>query len=797
MKFGLLFVSLFTFVRLNEASGGPPPPYKDIHARIKSSADKLVHIGGKAKLELPIEVDVILIGFDGHGAYQYTLDDGKLTDLLQTNFDSFRPKSRETGEELATEYYIEYNVIEIGSTKSKRHGTENALSDLETKMKEEFVFAGLGKLPPSTYQETISQNHPDERVYALEATKLEPVLDQIVSKVLDDKDANGGAPAWSNRNAIVVMNPCKRRMMPSDINASQFDSIADFRLEDWNRLQFELASVEKEEGGFGYYWTYEQNGMSSTWLSRSNYVVIDVTAGPVKFGREMAPSGAVSPHSIPRIVEILAQGIAPLTAPNAKHDSDEFLEHVAEVRDHMFIGRISALVASALRHHFVNDVYIYNTMDSKNVVVPLIVLRNHQEFSPFIAEQGYFINGTSLQQELKGLVTGQRVMLIESVHSLHDHKALAVALYKSMTARSEALVHPQGEEQPSHTRLKYYIDGDVLLEEFRHASDVLAATLIHDDRYRSGQPLGPRATGPLDRTIPVFVLSLKNVPFDLTFQNEEFVVSNSEMVIVLQSVGVYEGADIGRKYTGHFVGGQPVIQSTIDVERHILSGVMIALTGSIPPYELFNAEKQEVNYNWLWATGHTPFGPYSTTKTLSGVTKQAAHRNALVGRLEGIIRRLQSLIHELDDFAIQHTSLIPRNDPQRDKTWMDYLYRQSESFEEPPIAKSIVEKLEKSMMKIEKEFVKLVDHFYGSDFHHAEEVLRSLGWKIGGITEEVHRELRLAREKLGCCELKYELKDQRSYFAIYAIVSVLVVAAMVAYVLIPSYEKDTGPLLAS
>lgn len=87
-------------------------------------------------------------------------------------------------------------------------------------------------------------------------------------------------------------------------------------------------------------------------------------------------------------------------------------------------------------------------------------------------------------------------------------------------AKSEAVVHPPGEGQPTHTRLKYYIDGEVLLEEFYHASDVLAATLIHDDRYQQGKGLGlSTGRGPLDRTIPVFILSLKNVPFDLAFEN--------------------------------------------------------------------------------------------------------------------------------------------------------------------------------------------------------------------------------------------------------------------------------------
>ena len=38
----------------------------------------------------------------------------------------------------------------------------------------------------------------------------------------------------------------------------------------------------------------------------------------------------------------------------------------------------------------------------------------------------------------------------------------------------------------------------------------------------------------------------------------ELVVSNGEIVIVLQTVGIYEGERFEAKYTGHFAGDEPV-----------------------------------------------------------------------------------------------------------------------------------------------------------------------------------------------------------------------------------------------
>lgn len=46
----------------------------------------------------------------------------------------------------------------------------------------------------------------------------------------------------------------------------------------------------------------------------------------------------------------------------------------------------------------------------------------------------------------------------------------------------------------------------------------------------------------------------------------ELVVSNGEIVIVLQAVGVLQGESVEVKYTGHFAGGQSVSYKTSTAE---------------------------------------------------------------------------------------------------------------------------------------------------------------------------------------------------------------------------------------
>ena len=77
--------------------------------------------------------------------------------------------------------------------------------------------------------------------------------------------------------------------------------------------------------------------------------------------------------------------------------------------------------------------------------------------------------------------------------------------------------------------------------------------------------------------------------------------------------------------------------------------------------------------------GHTPFGPYSTCKTLSLLAKQAALRNALLGRLEKQLRRLKESVTELDVFIQEYASVFPASgnqsqELQRDSNLIDLLY---------------------------------------------------------------------------------------------------------------------------
>ena len=63
--------------------------------------------------QVPLEVNVVLIGFNGDGGYRYSLDSHKLEEFLRVSFPSYRPSCFETGELLDIEHHIVFNAFPV------------------------------------------------------------------------------------------------------------------------------------------------------------------------------------------------------------------------------------------------------------------------------------------------------------------------------------------------------------------------------------------------------------------------------------------------------------------------------------------------------------------------------------------------------------------------------------------------------------------------------------------------------------------------------------------------------------
>lgn len=63
--------------------------------------------------QVPLEVNIVLVGFNADGGYRYSLDAHKLEEFMKSSFSSHRPACMETGELIDIEHHIIYNVFPV------------------------------------------------------------------------------------------------------------------------------------------------------------------------------------------------------------------------------------------------------------------------------------------------------------------------------------------------------------------------------------------------------------------------------------------------------------------------------------------------------------------------------------------------------------------------------------------------------------------------------------------------------------------------------------------------------------
>lgn len=128
---------------------------------------------------------------------------------------------------------------------------------------------------------------------------------------------------------------------------------------------------------------------------------------------------------------MLYSGASSVSLHRPKLEDKELFSNLAKVRDTMMRGKMASTIVSAIQHLFLPDVWVDNAIDMKRVIVPMMVIRNHNEFNPLESDTKYSINTTLIHNELVKITGGRdKVVLTQSLHSLHKHKQLATAIYK-------------------------------------------------------------------------------------------------------------------------------------------------------------------------------------------------------------------------------------------------------------------------------------------------------------------------------------------------------------------------------
>ncbi|XP_021774281.1 uncharacterized protein LOC110738217 isoform X1 [Chenopodium quinoa] len=758
--------------------------FHDVKDTVRSDVRRMLHSRAEVPFQVPLEVNIVLVGFNSDGGYRYSLDLHKLQEFLKIGFPTHRPSCLETGEPLDIEHHLVYNVLPAG---------EVELVSLEKVLKEAMVPAG-------TARET--EFGKEVPAYDVEATAVEPIFEQLYSYIFGVESAGYTAPEIDRPvpTAIFVLNFDKVRMDPrnQDIN---LDDLVYSRI-----TQLSEDDMKKQEGDYIYRYRYNGGGASQVWLSSSRFAVIDLSAGPCTYGKIETEEGSISSRTLPRIRNMFSKELS-AAAVHLSHD--------------VFVGQLGALITTTVEHVLAPDVRFESVDMTRRLLIPIIVLQNHNRYNIMTKGHNYSIDVEAIKEEVKKMVhQDQEVVIVGGTYPLHQHEKLAVAVSKAMRGHS---VHETKTDGRFHVQTKTYVDGAILKEEMERSADVLAGGILDvadpslsnkfflrqsfmdesadsSDSILKHKPLWAtysskfsaqkrkktiKKEGNLYRTygtrvIPIFVLSLADVDPHLMMEDESLVWTSKDVVIVLE----HQSANIPLSYVSEMERRHALPSQA---QRHILAGLASAVGGLSAPFERASHVHERPVLNWLWAVGCHPFGPFSNTSRISQMLHDVAQRNTIYAHVDSALRRIRDTSQAVQAFAGDYLK-TPLGEPVKGKKnksttelWVEKFYKKTTHLPEP-FPHELVERLEKYLDVLEEQLVDLssllYDHRLQEAHFNSTEILQSSMF----TQQYVDSILASEREKMKCCNIEYKAPIQTSQTFIYG--GILIAGFLVYFLVI-------------
>ncbi|KAK7264722.1 hypothetical protein RJT34_32332 [Clitoria ternatea] len=758
--------------------------FHDVRDTVRSDLRRMLHSRAEVPFQVPLEVNLVLIGLNGDGGYRYTIDAHRLEQFLKASFPSHRPSCFETGELLDIEHHLVYNAFPAGQPE---------LIALEKTLKEAMVPAGKAR------ETEFGREVP---LFEVEVTDVEPVFQRLYSYIFD-MDSVGSSVTEMDRpvpSAIFIVNFDKVRLDPRnkeiDLDSLMYGKIPELTEED----------MKRQEGDYIYRYRYNGGGATQVWLSSGRFVVIDLSAGPCTYGKIEAEEGSVSSRTLPRVRNVVHPGSLSSTSQQLSND--------------IFLGHLASLIATTVEHVIAPDVR-FETVDlTSRLLVPIIVLQNHNRYNIMEKGHNYSINVEEIKSEVKSMLhDGQELVIIAGAHSLHRHEKLAIAVSKAMRGHSLQETKNDGR---FHVHTKTYLDGAILKEEMERSADVLAAGLLEvadpslSSKYFLRQSWMDESEGSTDsivkhkplwasystqrskkkkkevkkqgnlqptygtRVIPVFVLSLADVDPNLMMEDESMVWTSNDVVIVLE----HQNEKIPLSYVSETQRRHAIPSQA---QRHILAGLASVVGGLSAPYEKASHVHERPVVNWLWAAGCHPFGPFSNTSHISQMLRDVALRNSIYARVDSVLRKIRETSETVQAFAAEYLK-TPLGEPVKGKKeksttelWLEKFYKKTTNLPEP-FPHELVDRLEKYLDGLEELLVDmsslLYDHRLQDAFVNSSDILQNTMF----TQQYVDSVLSTERGNMRCCNIEYKYPMHSSQTYIYG--GILIAGFIVYFVVI-------------
>lgn len=153
--------------------------------------------------------------------------------------------------------------------------------------------------------------------------------------------------------------------------------------------------------------------------------------------------------------------------------------------------------------------------------------------------------------------------------------------------------------------------------------------------------------------LPVFVFDAPSTKAQILLDRHHQAVAKDGMVLAVQA------ADRPIA-TGWMCNGNARMLSVTNLPRSVLGAVLQAGFGVTDTRLTWNPHRDVFEDSLLWSIGHTPFGPFSTSLSLSFPLTDAYARAVLFSQLDSTLRDFRALMSHFEATGESIVEVLPR-----------------------------------------------------------------------------------------------------------------------------------------
>eukprot|EP01125_Pyxidicula_operculata_P019420 TRINITY_DN7049_c0_g1_i1.p1 TRINITY_DN7049_c0_g1~~TRINITY_DN7049_c0_g1_i1.p1 ORF type:complete len:687 (+),score=112.93 TRINITY_DN7049_c0_g1_i1:1-2061(+) len=488
------------------------------------------------------------------------------------------------------------------------------------------------------------------------------------------------------------------------------------------------------------------------WIGPGRYVVLDM-------GAEGSQFGLGNPH----------EGNSPATF--AKFPSLNVNQKNLKSNG-IIDGHLISFITETINHVLIPDMRWDLLLQDDRVLIPIIVLKNHNQFSVLDHNSPGFIDKEMINDRVSKLLSipGQQFMVLVKEEFLHVHNQISMSVYKSLRSDTYHQVDSNGVYKPI---IRQFLDSrrfihelseipnDPFARELLEQNPKLSEVLVSSDASSDDNPSLLKKSQSGTRILPIYVLSLVGMNPQLTLEDLSLVQETQQAIVVLQT-------NVSNIQTPFFFETDSIKLNGYNPNRNIIAGIVSALGGVVEPSQSLHPVTKEINVEHAWSTGYSPFSPFSSCTSVSKIFNDAIVRNHIISRFDytlTIFNKTKESISNLvkkyvyAPFGKDVLESTMDDDTNEVVSWIKGLYQEVKI---PRIRKEL-SKLISTVSDSERMVEHILELLKSGQVEEAYELSSSFYETAKHLDDQVKEELELIENTLACCHLQHLLESPVSW----------------------------------